>query len=261
VSKSGVKIINLQLELMKPFGKQNEVHRRGPDQRRSLGGSDPATDLDDLVGPGGEQAPGGGLVVHVHHAVLAVVEGDRRGSAARHGKRAPVTVAAARRDHRGRRAPVTVAAARHDHRGRRAPVTVAAARRDHRGRRAPVTVAAAQRDHRGRRAPVTVAAAQCDHRGRRAPVTVAAAQCDHRGRRAPVTVAAARRDHRGCRYSLLVADGLVAAVADAHLELEAHERNGGAAGRTLPAHGLAALPAVMLGNTGGWCRLATRGVA
>ena len=52
-------------------------------------------------------------------------------------------------------------------------------------------------------------------------------------------------------YSLLVGDGLVAAVAHAHLELEAHEGDGGAFGRTLAAHGLATLPAVVLRSAEG----------
>lgn len=47
-------------------------------------------------------------------------------------------------------------------------------------------------------------------------------------------------------YSLLVTDGLVAAVTHAHLELESHEGDGGAFGRTFAAHCLAALPAVVL---------------
>lgn len=47
-------------------------------------------------------------------------------------------------------------------------------------------------------------------------------------------------------YSLLVTDGLVAAVTHAHLELEPHEGDGGAFGRTFAAHCLAALPAVVL---------------
>lgn len=51
-------------------------------------------------------------------------------------------------------------------------------------------------------------------------------------------------------YSLLVGDGLVAAVAHAHLELEAHEGDGGALGRAFAAHGLAALPAVVLEEAG-----------
>lgn len=51
-------------------------------------------------------------------------------------------------------------------------------------------------------------------------------------------------------YSLLVGDGLVAAVAHANLELEAHEGDGGALGRAFAAHGLAALPAVVLEETG-----------
>lgn len=50
----------------------------------------------------------------------------------------------------------------------------------------------------------------------------------------------------GCGRSVLVGDGLVAAVAHTHLELKAHEGDGGALGRTLAAHCLAALPAVVL---------------
>lgn len=58
---------------------------------------------------------------------------------------------------------------------------------------------------------------------------------------------AQRDDYRGrYRYSLLVGDGLVAAVAHSDLELEAHEGDGGALGRTFTAHRLAALPAVVL---------------
>lgn len=67
-----------------------------------------------------------------------------------------------------------------------------------------------------------------------------------------------RRGRSGARTrgpvvnSLLVGDGLVAAVAHAHLELEAHQGDGGALGRTLAAHGLATLPAVVLrGNQEG----------
>lgn len=47
-------------------------------------------------------------------------------------------------------------------------------------------------------------------------------------------------------YSLLVSDGLVAAVAHTHLKLEAHEGDSGAFGRALAAHCLAALPTVVL---------------
>lgn len=50
-------------------------------------------------------------------------------------------------------------------------------------------------------------------------------------------------------YSLLVGDGLVAAVTHAHLELEAHEGDGGAFGRALATHSLATLPTVVLENT------------
>lgn len=50
-------------------------------------------------------------------------------------------------------------------------------------------------------------------------------------------------------YSLLISDGLVAAVTHAHLKLEAHEGDGGALRRTLAAHGLAALPTVVLSQT------------
>lgn len=58
-------------------------------------------------------------------------------------------------------------------------------------------------------------------------------------------------EDKGARcYSLLVGDGLVAAVAHAHLELEAHEGDGGALGGAFAAHGLAALPAVVLEETG-----------
>lgn len=52
-------------------------------------------------------------------------------------------------------------------------------------------------------------------------------------------------------YSLLVGDGLVAAVTHTHLELESHEGDGGAFGRTFATHGLATLPAVVLKNTVG----------
>lgn len=49
-------------------------------------------------------------------------------------------------------------------------------------------------------------------------------------------------------YSLLVRDGLVAAVTHPHLKLEAHERDGGALGRALSTHSLPTLPAVVLGE-------------
>lgn len=52
-------------------------------------------------------------------------------------------------------------------------------------------------------------------------------------------------------YSLLVSDGLVAAVTHTHLELEAHEGDGGAFGRTFATHRLATLPTVVLRETGG----------
>ncbi len=53
-------------------------------------------------------------------------------------------------------------------------------------------------------------------------------------------------------HSLLVSYGLVAAVTHAHLEFEAHEGDGGAFGRTFATNCLATLPAVVLGNTGGF---------
>lgn len=52
-------------------------------------------------------------------------------------------------------------------------------------------------------------------------------------------------------YSLLVGDGLVAAVTHAHLELKAHEGDGGAFGRTFATHSLATLPAVVLNKKRG----------
>jgi len=52
-------------------------------------------------------------------------------------------------------------------------------------------------------------------------------------------------------YSLLVSDGLVAAVTHTHLELEAHEGDGGAFGRTFATHCLATLPTVVLRNIRG----------
>lgn len=54
-----------------------------------------------------------------------------------------------------------------------------------------------------------------------------------------------RKTEADC-YSLLVGDGLVAAVAHANLELEAHEGDSGAFGGAFAAHRLAALPAVVL---------------
>lgn len=57
-------------------------------------------------------------------------------------------------------------------------------------------------------------------------------------------------------YSLLVGDGLVAAVTHAHLKLKAHEGDGGAFGRTFATHCLAALPAVVLRkHSNASCRL------
>lgn len=52
-------------------------------------------------------------------------------------------------------------------------------------------------------------------------------------------------------YSLLVSDGLVAAVAHTHLKLEAHEGDSGAFGRTFATHCLATLPTVVLRNVAG----------
>lgn len=50
-------------------------------------------------------------------------------------------------------------------------------------------------------------------------------------------------------YSLLISDGLVAAVTHPHLKLEAHEGDGGAFGRAFAAHCLATLSTVVLRNT------------
>lgn len=50
-------------------------------------------------------------------------------------------------------------------------------------------------------------------------------------------------------YSLLVSDGLIAAVTHPHFKLEAHEGDGGAFGRTFAAHCLATLSTVMLRST------------
>lgn len=57
---------------------------------------------------------------------------------------------------------------------------------------------------------------------------------------------------QGCRaWNLLfICDGLVAAVADPHFKLKAHERDGRALGATLATHGLPTLPAVVLGENG-----------
>lgn len=49
---------------------------------------------------------------------------------------------------------------------------------------------------------------------------------------------------------LFICDGFVAAVADPHFKLKAHERDGRALGATLAAHGLPTLPAVVLGEKG-----------
>lgn len=49
---------------------------------------------------------------------------------------------------------------------------------------------------------------------------------------------------RGCTF--FVGDGLVAAVADPHFKLEAHERDGGALRAALAADGLPTLAAVVL---------------
>lgn len=51
------------------------------------------------------------------------------------------------------------------------------------------------------------------------------------------------------RYPLFVSDGLVAAVTHAHLELEAHQGDGGTFGRTFATHCLPTLPAVVLRDT------------
>lgn len=52
-----------------------------------------------------------------------------------------------------------------------------------------------------------------------------------------------------CPHLLLIRYGLMAAVADPHFKLEAHQRDGGALGAALPAHGFPTLPAVMLQET------------
>lgn len=49
-----------------------------------------------------------------------------------------------------------------------------------------------------------------------------------------------------CWDSLFIRDGLVAAVADPHFKLEAHQGDGGAFGAALAADGLPALAAVVL---------------
>lgn len=49
---------------------------------------------------------------------------------------------------------------------------------------------------------------------------------------------------------LFICDGLVAAVADPHFKLKAHEGDGRALGAALAAHGLPTLPAVVLGEEG-----------
>lgn len=50
----------------------------------------------------------------------------------------------------------------------------------------------------------------------------------------------------GCPHLLFIRDGLVAAIADPHFKLEAHQRDGGALGAALAADGLPALAAVVL---------------
>lgn len=57
---------------------------------------------------------------------------------------------------------------------------------------------------------------------------------------------------------LFIRDGLVAAVADPHFKLKAHEWDGRTLGAALAAHGLPTLPAVVLGEKGDrmpWLRL------
>lgn len=69
-----------------------------------------------------------------------------------------------------------------------------------------------------------------------------------------VVLAAALRSHSllnfdnfaECWNLLFICDGLVAAVADPHFKLEAHQRDGGAFGAALATDGLPALPAVVL---------------
>lgn len=50
----------------------------------------------------------------------------------------------------------------------------------------------------------------------------------------------------GCPHLLFICDGLVAAIADPHFKLEAHQGDGGALGAALAADGLPALAAVVL---------------
>lgn len=49
-----------------------------------------------------------------------------------------------------------------------------------------------------------------------------------------------------CWNLLFICDGLVAAVADSHFKLKAHQRDGGALGAALAAHSLPALAAMVL---------------
>lgn len=123
-------------------------------------------DLDNLVGPRGEQISSGGLIVHVNNAVLAVMEGGRGSSTRRH-----------------------------------------------KGNAGYFTVRALQKAESTKVQYMATTEADC--------------------------------------YSLLVSDGLVAAVTHTHLKLKAHEGDGGAFGRTLATHGLATLPTVVLRNTVG----------
>lgn len=50
----------------------------------------------------------------------------------------------------------------------------------------------------------------------------------------------------GCGGAFFICDGLVAAVADPHFKLKAHEWDGRTLGAALAAHGLPTLPAVVL---------------
>lgn len=49
-----------------------------------------------------------------------------------------------------------------------------------------------------------------------------------------------------CGRTFFICDGLVAAVADSHFKLKAHQRDGGALGAALAAHSLPALAAMVL---------------
>lgn len=54
----------------------------------------------------------------------------------------------------------------------------------------------------------------------------------------------------GCGCTFLICNGLVAAVADPHFKLEAHQWDGGALGAALATNRFPTLPAVVLGEKG-----------